>query len=140
MIIELNRDMITKYSGLYLGENNLKFPEILDWVLDCIQYPIFDTDMYPTIVDKAARLGWAIGAEHVFHDGNKRTSTVAVLSFLRMNGFDYNASRDELIEIALKVATNKEVGFTLDDYGKWLDSHIVLRGTKSSNFIAGWYY
>jgi death on curing protein len=128
--------MYSRYGGTFFGLDNLKFPGKLDWVLDAIHYPIFDSELYPTIIEKAAILGWKIGAEHVFHDGNKRTSTYSVLFFLRSNGFDLNATNSELFDIALKLSTSKKSNFSLDDYKIWLENHIVIkRGNNPFNLL-----
>jgi len=126
-IIEINHEMISRYGGDFLGEDNLIFSGSLDWVLDAIQYPIFGKELYPTSVEKAAQLGWIICEGHIFHDGNKRTGTMAVLLFLRSNRFDLNASKEELVDIAEKLATSKEKGFTIEDYISWLNDHIIFR-------------
>jgi len=129
-IIEINREMYSRYGGEFFGVDNLKYPGKLNWVLDAIQYPIFNTDLYPTIVEKAAILGWKICAEHIFHDGNKRTSTFSVLFFLRSNGFDINATKFELFDVAMKLATSNNSKFTLEDYITWIDNHIVIKPRK----------
>jgi death on curing protein len=124
-IIEINQEMISRYGGLYLGEDNLKFFGSLDWVLDAIQYPIFGKEIYPTIIEKAAIIGWIICEGHVFHDGNKRTGTMAVLLFLKSNGVILHASKQELLQIAEKLATSKKENFTFEDYISWLENHVT---------------
>jgi death-on-curing protein len=41
---------------------------------------------------------------HPFVDGNKRTGTVAALVFLALNGYDFNASEDDLTEAVVQLA------------------------------------
>jgi len=41
---------------------------------------------------------------HPFVDGNKRTGAVAMLVFLALNGFDFDASEDDFAEMVLTVA------------------------------------
>jgi death on curing protein len=125
MIIEINREMINRYGGMFRGKDNLKYPESLDWVLDAIQYPIFGIDHYPTLVRKAAQLGWIINEGHVFHDGNKRTSNMSVLLFLVANDFVIKTKTEDFIEISEKIATCKICGFTIEDYVFWLEGHLM---------------
>ena len=42
-------------------------------------------DLYPTLLEKAARLGYGLINNHPFIDGNKRTGTHAMLVFLGVN-------------------------------------------------------
>lgn len=44
---------------------------------------------------------------HPFIDGNKRTGSVAALFFLRLNNYTTDISQEELIDLALGVATSK---------------------------------
>ena len=131
LIIDLNRDLIKNYGGYFEGEDNLENPSSLDWVLEAIQYPIFGYDKYPSISKKAAVLGWIINTGHVFYDGNKRTSTMAILIFLSANGFALNSSKEELIQIAERISKYKETNFSLDEYTLWIEERIVLKGYKT---------
>jgi len=124
MIIQINRQMITKYGGLFVGKDNLKNPGSLDWVLDAIQYPIFGCDKYPSLLHKAAQLGWIINAGHVFNDGNKRTSNMSVLLFLAANDLRVIAKIEEFIDVSEKIATCKTSGYKVENYLLWLERHI----------------
>jgi death-on-curing protein len=85
-------------------------------------YVTFDgNDLYPSLIEKAAALGFSLIQNHPFIDGNKRAGHAAMATFLSINGFRINASIDEQVEIVLFVASgnlNRE-GFT-----KWLASRI----------------
>jgi death on curing protein len=52
-------------------------------------------DLYPTIVDKAAALGFSLVMNHPFVDGNKRIGHAAMETFLVLNRLEINASVDE---------------------------------------------
>jgi death-on-curing protein len=78
-------------------------------------------ELYPSIAEKAAALGFSLIQNHPFADGNKRTGHAAMESFLVINGFKINASVDEQVKVILSVASgnlNRE-GFT-----EWLANHI----------------
>lgn len=51
-------------------------------------------DPPPDLCTLAAAYGHGIARLHPFVDGNKRTSLVATLLFLRINGFDIEASQE----------------------------------------------
>jgi death-on-curing family protein len=54
-----------------------------------------DDDLYPSIEDKAAALGFSLAQNHPFIDGNKRIAHAAMETFLVLNGFDIVAAVDE---------------------------------------------
>lgn len=123
-VIDLNKELINRYGGFHNGLDNLKNPGSLKWVLDSIQYPLFDSYIYPNFVDKVAILSWTINEGHVFHDGNKRTSTFTMLEFIRINNFQINASKAELKEISSLIASCILNNFTYQDYVNWLSKRI----------------
>lgn len=61
-------------------------------------------ELYPTLVEKASALGFALIKNHPFMDGNKRTGHAAMEVFLVLNGFEIDASVDEQEQIILSVA------------------------------------
>jgi len=127
LIIQINYDMIKFYGGSFWGKNNLNNPGSLDWVLEAIQYPIFGNDQYPSFVEKAAILSWIINEGHVFYDGNKRTSQMCLLLFVKANGYKLIASNDELLNISLLIATNKTNKFFYKDYVQWLKERVSTK-------------
>ena len=60
--------------------------------------------LHPTIPDMAAAYLFHIVKDHPFLDGNKRIGTMAALVFLELNGYDFDATDDELTEVVLQVA------------------------------------
>ncbi len=135
-IIDLNRELINLYGGFHNRLDNLKNPGSLKWVLDAIQYPLFDIQLYPIFVDKAAILSWTINEGHVFHDGNKRTSIFILLHFIRINNFVINSSNTELYEISKIIASCKQNNFTFKNYVEWLEKRVQQ---KKTNKVLGFY-
>ena len=78
-------------------------------------------DLYPTVVDKAAALGFSIVMNHPFIDGNKRTGHAAMETFLVLNGIEINASIDEQEEVILALASG-ELG--REAFVQWIKEHI----------------
>jgi len=78
-------------------------------------------ELYPSLAEKAAALGFSLIQNHPFADGNKRTGHAAMAMFLKINGYIIKASIDEQAEIILSVASGKlgREGFT-----EWLSNHI----------------
>jgi death-on-curing protein len=81
-------------------------------------------DLYPTVVEKAAALGFSITMNHPFVDGNKRTAHAAMEVFLVLNGFEINASVDnqEAVMLALAAGNLRREAFV-----EWLEQHLQSR-------------
>ncbi len=102
-------------------------------------YMTFDgKELYPSLVDKAAALGFSLIQNHPFADGNKRTGHAAMEGFLALNGREINASTDEQVEIILSVASGKldrkwlyRMAFSSHSRAKLTANHINL--TKISD-------
>lgn len=67
----------------------------------------FGGDLYPSLVQKAARICYSLISNHAFVDGNKRIGVLAMMVFLRLNGVKTNFSNDDIIRIGLNVASGK---------------------------------
>ena len=64
-------------------------------------------ELFPTMLEKAVRLGFGLVANHPFIDGNKRIGILVMLTFLELNGFSIEFSDDEIIDMALGVDSGK---------------------------------
>ena len=81
------------------------------------------TDLYPTLVEKAAALGHALIANHPFLDGNKRTGHAAMEVFLMVNGLEIQASVDEQERVILQVAAGE---MNREEFTEWLRRHVSV--------------
>jgi death-on-curing protein len=81
-------------------------------------------DLYPTIVDAAAALGFALIRNHPFVDGNKRTGHAAMEVFLFLNGYEIDASVDEQEQMILQLAAGEVQRKT---FTEWLRARVVER-------------
>lgn len=79
-------------------------------------------DAYPSIQQKAARLGYGLVKNHPFVDGNKRIGAHAMLVFLALNGIELEYTQRELADIILQVAAGKA---DYDTLFHWLVFHEV---------------
>jgi len=79
-------------------------------------------ELYPTLAEKAAALGFSLIKNHAFVDGNKRIAHAAMETFLVLNGYELQASDSEQEAIILEVAagTQDREGFTA-----WVQQHTV---------------
>lgn len=107
-IFAINHRMIMSFGGRYIHHNNnLANPGPLYYILEAIQSPIFGHDLYPSIIEKAAAIGWRIMRESVFHDGNKRTGMESIRNFLHINGYSMRINKQDIIEMAERVSAGK---------------------------------
>lgn len=65
------------------------------------------TALFPSIVDKAARLACGLTQNHPFIDGNKRIGVHAMLVVLALNGISLNFTQNELSDVFLQLATGQ---------------------------------
>lgn len=81
-----------------------------------------DTEVYPSLQQKAARLGYGLVKNHPFVDGNKRIGAHAMLVFLALNGIVLQYTQQELSDVILQVAAGEK---EYDDLLDWLLSHQI---------------
>ena len=68
------------------GAEGLRDEGLLDSAI-CAPFQSFDgIDVFPSIQQKGARLGYGLICNHAFIDGNKRIGVHAMLVFLALNG------------------------------------------------------
>lgn len=78
-------------------------------------------ELYPTVEEKGARLGFALISNHAFIDGNKRIGLLVMLTFLAISGAPVCACDSELVDITLAVASG-EAGYP--ELLDWVRSHV----------------
>jgi death-on-curing protein len=77
-------------------------------------------DLYPTLIAKAAALGFSLIQSHPFIDGNKRIGHAAMEVFLVLNGIEISASVDEQERLVLAIASGEA---SRDVLTEWLQQH-----------------
>jgi death-on-curing protein len=89
------------------GASGLHSQDLLESAIEMPKSSFGGTDLYPDLFDKAAAYLFFIASNHGFNDGNKRTALAAALTFLSLNGQDFEipANRwSEAEEFTLAVA------------------------------------
>lgn len=102
------------------GTDGLRDESLLDSALNAPFQAFSGAEAYPSILQKAARLGFGLIGNHAFLDGNKRTGAHAMLVFLAVNGIEMAYAQEELIEIILRVASGRADCSAL---AQWLLAH-----------------
>ena len=69
-------------------------------------------ELFKTIEEKAAKLGYALISNHAFVDGNKRIGMFVMITFMEVNGIKIFSTDSEVAELGLSVAghTHKSRG------------------------------
>ncbi len=120
---------LTKEKALYLhqmmadatgGSVGIRDHGLLESALESAFSSFAGTEFYPTIEEKAARLGYSLISNHAFVDGNKRIGMYIMLIFLEINGAAMDCSCEDIVCAGLSVAAG-----TMDYPGllEWLRSH-----------------
>jgi death-on-curing protein len=103
-VLELHR-RILEQSGGALGIRDMG---LLESAIAQPRMTFGGEDLYPSLLEKAAALGFSIIMNHPFVDGNKRTGHAATETFLVLNGLEINASVDEQERMMMAIASSKQ--------------------------------
>ena len=78
-------------------------------------------ELYPSDIEKIARLGFGLASNHAFVDGNKRIGAMMTQLLLKWNGYDLALRSGELADMFIAIAdgTAKE-----KDLLDWLSAHL----------------
>lgn len=78
-------------------------------------------DLFPTVIEKIARLGYGLAANHAFIDGNKRIGAMLVQLLLKWNGYSIKLRHNELADMFIDIANGKA---DEKDLLKWITKHL----------------
>lgn len=78
-------------------------------------------DLFPSDVEKIARLGYGLATNHAFLDGNKRIGAMMVQLLLKWNGYHLELVSGELADMFIAVADNRATEEELLD---WIRKHL----------------
>ena len=115
-ILLLHRSLIREAGG----SEGLRDEGLLESALEAPFQSFGETDVYPSIQQKAARLGFGLIRNHAFIDGNKRIGAHAMLVFLSLYGIELTYTQSELSDLILTVAAGTR---SFDDMVKWVIEH-----------------
>ena len=107
------------------GIDTLRDEGLLDSAIHAPLQTFGGTSLYPTLLEKAARLGYGLIRNHPFSDGNKRIGAHAMLVTLDVNGVELFYEDDDLIRTILRVASGDMKN---EELLQWLKAHIAESG------------
>ncbi len=104
------------------GAEGLRDEGLLDSALNAPFQSFGETDVFPSLQQKGARLGYGLICNHAFVDGNKRIGTHVMLVFLALNGIELEYTQEGLSDMVLGVASGE---LQFEDMVKWIIKHQV---------------
>jgi death on curing protein len=117
-VLELHR-VLLEQSG---GRAGLHNANALDSAVAQPAMTFSGQELYPTLADKAAALGFSLVMNHAFIDGNKRIGHAAMETFLVLNDHEFNASADEQEQVILQLAAG---ALSREAFTEWVKTHLV---------------
>jgi death on curing protein len=105
---------------LHGGPEGVRDPGLLESALARAKNLFYYSEDAPSLARLAAAYAKGIVANHPFVDGNKRTAFVVSVTFLRLNGLQLTASKEDRVLTFWKLA---EGSLTEDQLGAWFEQN-----------------
>ena len=86
------------------GDPGIRDMGLLSSALESPYSTFGGVELYPTVEEKAARLGFALISNHAFVDGNKRIGMLVMLVFLDVNNYPIRPTNDDVARVGIAVA------------------------------------
>ncbi len=102
-VLELHRRVIEQSGGAF----GIRDIGLLESAIAQPRMTFGEEDLYSSLLEKAAALGFSIIMNHPFVDGNKRIGHAVTETFLILNGMEINASVDEQERVVLAIASGE---------------------------------
>ena len=107
----------------HVGDYQLLNENQLHYLVSIVGEKFGDTDLFPTVFQKAAVYAHHIITGHIFFDGNKRIGLTCALRFLELNGYSRLSNIDDsIIELGFKIAdgTITDIKVIADHIQSWV--------------------
>ena len=99
------------------GSADLRDRGLLESAVHASEASFGEVDVYPTVIEKSARLAYGLITNHAFVDGNKRIGVFAMLMVLRLNDVKITYRQKELTDLGLGVASGV---LSYEDILEWI--------------------
>ena len=107
-MIELTAKNVTALHQMLIAETggspSVRDAGLLESAIRSVWQTFGGVELYPTVEEKGARLGFSLVSNHAFVDGNKRIGMLVMLTFLELNGAPIEPSVEELTRMGLSLA------------------------------------
>ena len=118
------RQVLALHSALiqeFGGSDGVRDEGLLESALAAPFQTFGGQELYPSLLDKAARLCYGLAKNHPFRDGNKRSAVHSMLVFLYINEIELEYTQLELEEMIIAVADNR---MSSDELKDWIEKRI----------------
>ena len=102
--VMLLHNIMAKETG---GSVGIRDTDLLESSLESAYQTFGGQELYPTVEEKGAWLGYSLISNHAFVDGNKRIGMLTMTVFLELNGVRINPSNESFFETGMSVASGK---------------------------------
>ncbi len=107
----------------HVGDYQLLNENQLHYLVGIVGEKFGDTELFPTVFQKAAVYAHHIITGHIFLDGNKRVGLTCALRFLELNGYSRRLNIDDsIIDLGFKIAdgTITDIEVIADRIQSWI--------------------
>ena len=96
---------ILRVAEKHVGSYQLLNENQLHYLVEIVSAKLGDTELFPTLPQKAAVYAHHIITGHLFSDGNKRVGLTCAIAFLVLNGCSLHRDiEDSIIELGFNIA------------------------------------
>lgn len=117
-VVRMQAGIVERYGG----HSGIRDEGLFDSALNAPFQTFGEAELFPTLIDKAARLGYGLVKNHPFLDGNKRIGALAFLVFLEINSVKLNTNSRELTELILGTAAGE---VDEDAFREWVSLRVI---------------
>lgn len=116
-IVYLHSKLILKFGGT----DGIRDEGMLESALITPLQTFDSSDLYPSLVEKIARLSFGLAMDHPFYDGNKRIAAKVLDIGLKINNITLLATNDEMIDEFISLASRN---ISYQDFLSRIRTHI----------------
>lgn len=116
-VIAIHSRVIEKSGGL----DGLRDRNILESATSAPLQSFGGKELFPTDLEKIARIGFGLAANHAFLDGNKRIGAMVVQLLLKWNGYALHLQQGELADLFIAIADGSAKE---EDLLRWIKQHL----------------
>ena len=116
-VIAIHARVIEKSGGL----DGLRDRSILESAVSAPLQSFGGKELFPTDLEKIARIGFGLAANHAFQDGNKRIGAMVVQLLLKWNGYVLQLQQGELADMFIAIADGSAQE---QDLLHWIKQHL----------------
>jgi death-on-curing protein len=118
VVVAIHRRQLAEHGGL----EEIRDEGLLQSALLRPKNILAYSESSPDMAFLAAAYAYGIVKNHPFVDGNKRTAYVVMRTFLKLHGYDIQASSEEKYQIWLALAASK---LSEKELAEWIRKHLV---------------